>query len=617
MMLQLITLLLLWPQISFAFRRGSHRHSGLELILQAQVGRSRPPLSAVDAVLAQCRSSGNYSAASSLATTLENELVSVAASEAASRGRSGTVTSIIRIYGELGDLGRALATLNRMQPEWSVVPCEHHFGALIQAARRAKQCDMALELFGIMTKRYKIKSNTIVYNSLIMAAGEAGRLELVLELLSSMDTEGVPRDAFTYSGTISACEQQGNWQRALQFYEEMVKSFSKATGGESSTKPRSSRETAKPTVVVLNTCLKACVTGRQWKRALELLVQAKKELGLEPDAISYSLVITACGNAQEIDLAQRIFTSAVQQTGNSRAIIRDTGMCNAMLTAYERSGTQYWREAVGLLQEMLEGRLDMPALNKSRPDSKSFATVITACGKAGEWQQCMKLYDQMGALGVPKDRVVYNSMINALQAAGQWERAKELLLEGKQEGVRPSLYSAAEIFELTHEVYSQGVVEGMFQHWASPLRRTPQTSATLTEETADARANDAVNDQFEFGLSKGVDPSTSVPFRYMDLHAFPVSVAKTAVSFVIEEMTEENSFDLRIITGRGNHINSSGERGVLRAEIEGHIASLLPPGLLQIEHVEGNDGVIVLKRGGLISWIREKERGRKGMGEVL
>jgi pentatricopeptide repeat protein len=73
----------------------------------------------------------------------------------------------------------------------------------------------------------------------------------------------VPKDAFTFSGVISACEQLGQWERAVQFYVEMLRDG-----------------VARPSVVVLNTCLQACVTGRQWRRALELLVHQCKTLGL-------------------------------------------------------------------------------------------------------------------------------------------------------------------------------------------------------------------------------------------------------------------------------------------------------------------------------------------------
>ena len=575
---------------AFSFRGGQ--------VLSGRLAVSAPPLraqqrsqqhpSSIDLVLSQCKKTGDFSSALALAEKLEQSLavegnrttITAAALAGAGvvTGPSQAVTSIIRLYGEAGELGRALSTLNRIQSDWHVEPCEHHFGALIQAARKSRQCDIALELFERMKSRFHLKRNTVVYNCMIRAASEAGRLELVLDLFSGMEVERVPKDAFTFSGVISACEQLGQWERAVRFYDEMLRDG-----------------VARPSVVVLNTCLQACVTGRQWRRALELLVQAKNNLSLEPDAISYSLVITACGLAQQKDIAERVFRSFPNQQR------RDTGLCNAMLTAYERSGVQYWPQALDLLQEMASGKV-----RHARPDSKSFAVVITACGRAGEWKRCMELYAQMGTQGIPKDKPVYNAVITALQSAGQWDQARHVLQVSSDDGgvqlsAPPPMLTAAEIFEASQEVYADGLMDGMFQHWASPLKTGPSLPVFGADKMSETES------LAEFNLSSGVDKQTSAPYRYMDLHNFQASVAKTAVSFVFNEMDETACFDLRIITGRGNHINSSGERGVLRAELEAHIKALEPQGILNVEPVSGNDGCIVVTKESIALWLRTRK----------
>ena len=148
--------------------------------------------------------------------------------------------------------------------------------------------------------------------------------------------------------------------------------------------------------------------------------------------------------------------------------------------------------------------------------------------------------------------------------------------------------------------------------------------------------------------------------KEMDLHGFPLSVAKAAIDFVFNEIVEtvrvrpitststststsrgrdidrdndrdrdrsnasasENDvgvggdgdgdsdddidsqlFDLRVITGRGNHINSSGTRGILREEIEQHVKDMEPQGILQVEYVAGNDGVIVVTKKSIRAWV--------------
>ena len=391
----------------------------------------------VSLLLRQCKRSGNYVAALEYAEQLEMGLAAASASPSP-KSASITVTSIIQLYGESHQLGKALTVLKRMQSDWRVKPSEHHFGALIQAARRARQCDMAVELFQLMSTTYGLQRNTVVFNCMIMTAGESQRLDLVLELLATMDEERVPRDAYTYSAAISACEQLGQWQRAIELYEDMIARLRAASPASSSPAQK-----LKPSVVTLNTALQACVSGRQWRRALELLSQASrdKDLGLEPDAISFSLVISACGLASppQLSVARRVFSALPEGR-------RDTGVCNAFLTALERGQpsrpagkavkegekegqgegrgeAEPWEEALDLLRRMADHGPNVLG-DQAQPDTRSYTAVIVACGRAGQWRLCLSLFDEMAQRGVRRDKVAYNAVIVALQGAGQWERAR-------------------------------------------------------------------------------------------------------------------------------------------------------------------------------------------------
>lgn len=519
----------------------------------------------VGSLLRQCKRAGNYEEAIQYAEDLEHN---------SSPLSSSVVTSIIRLYGESGQLGKALAMLKKMG-EQNVAPTEHHFGALLQAARRAKQYDMALGLFDLMERKYHIKRNAVVYNIMIATAGEAQKLDLVLELLGRMDLEGVARDAFTYSAAIGACERMGQWQHAISLYLDML---------EKTVNTSSSGGSVRPNVVILNNVLNACATGRQWRLALRLLVESR-DAGVVPDAISYSSVITACGYAKQPVTAKRIFDSMAES-------IRDTGAFNAMLTAYERAGE--WQEALALFREM--------GPHTCVPDSRSYTIAMMACGHARQWQECLDLYSKMQRDGVPRDTITYNTMIAALQNAGQWSQARELLQaeadaapegDGTAKRKLPELQTAAEIFESAQEVYSQGFLEGKIQHWASPLKNVKSSANSDVEGDGDGGDTAAL--------------MVDVQYRYMDLHRFPVSVAKTAIDFVFNEMLQQGRvFDLRIITGRGNHVNSQGTRGVMRGEVEQHIRELEPRGLLRVESVDGNDGCIVVKRDSIQAWLDHK-----------
>lgn len=78
-----------------------------------------------------------------------------------------------------------------------------------------------------------------------------------------------------------------------------------------------------------------------------------------------------------------------------------------------------WREALATLNRM-----------RSRgvlPDVYSFNGTISACGRAGKWQQALALLKEMEREGsdVRPDIFSYNGAINAVAKAGRWERQNE------------------------------------------------------------------------------------------------------------------------------------------------------------------------------------------------
>jgi hypothetical protein len=115
--------------------------------------------------------------------------------------------------------------------------------------------------------------------------------------------------------------------------------------------------------------------------------------------------------------------------------------------------------------------------------------------------------------------------------------------------------------------------------------------------------SDAVNEGVLTPWHANSSISTTASIKRMDLHGYPVSVGKTAIDFVLQEMKNSKEiFSLEIITGRGNHVNSSGTRGVLRIEIEEYLKRLQPTGILVTDQSNDNRGTIVVTKESIKAW---------------
>lgn len=490
-----------------------------------------------------------------------------------------TMTSIIRIFGESGNLGRAISMLFKMR-EIGMDANEHHFGALLQSCRSVGQWEMALDLFSKMEEDFNIKRNVVHYNIILSTLADARRADIVLPMLKQMHQEKIEFDAVTYSAAITACSRCQLWKEALKLWNVAN------TAAKKKKKNNHSYHYNKGNflnTITFNSVLSACISGRQFGIVIEIFEEVRTNGMIPLDVISFSLVISACGELDEMDKASDYFKLMKEQ-----GIERDRGVYHAYMTACERCGE--WDVAIKMLSSMREDGI--------LPDAQSFCTAISSCGNSGQWRDSLSLFHRMDREGVTKDRIVYNAIISALQKGDQWDAAKEvqqLVLSAssdlspadltKIQGLSGALSSASKETvirdQATDILYSQGVKEGQLQHW----------------ELENTRHEKNINN-IEY------DVSTDTSYRTMDLHGFPLPVARAAVDFVLDEMLRTREiFELRIITGRGKHVNNSGTKRVLRDQLESYILEVEPKGFLSAEAVSGNDGCICVQKNSIRKWI--------------
>ena len=75
------------------------------------------------------------------------------------------------------------------------------------------------------------------------------------------------------------------------------------------------------------------------------------------------------------------------------------------------------------------------------PDAIIFNAAITACGRAGQYDQSLSLLKEMRRAGITPTEVSFGAVISACEQGGHWEHALSLLDEMRREGLPPDMSS--------------------------------------------------------------------------------------------------------------------------------------------------------------------------------
>lgn len=444
---------------------------------------------------------------------------------------------------------RALQTFLKFMSRRKSEPDCYIFSALITVFDNAGFIDDIYDVVINYLCKYRTNNDVIPYNMAIKASLRIGALDKATAIYQNMVENEVKANQFTMTDLITAYVKSQRHSDALSIFNDMLQKDI----------PR--------TAAIYGSVITAAEKLGQWKLALSLLKAVWNEK-LTVNTGMYNAAIAACGRHASFDICKALFAEM-----KDRGIPRTITTYNLMIGACKKEGR--WRFAVKYLndarKERNEGTVYPIGLSPNQQagpltlTTATYAAAISVCVGSKEWNLALELLEEMEELGIPRNIVTYNTVIEALDAA--------------EETIR------AEI------VYQSALRTGVYNHFAND-----STSSS-----------DTTNKAF-----------------IMDLHKFPTSVAKAAVMHVLGEICanalQRTSWEqgeviqqlrpLEVITGRGKHVLSSGKRGVLRDEISKFFVGLG----LEVEDNPVNPGRILVSVVSLGQWLQlqiEDDRRRK------
>lgn len=340
--------------------------------------------------------------------------------------------------------------------------------------------------------------NLVCYNAALAACAKAREGAAALDLLEEMEGRGI-FDTASFNCAMLACRGKGQWHKATAILDRMVSGDAvRRTGarddrdGDTARRYAAAAVVPRPDAYSFASAITACGDVGQADIAVELL-REMKPAGVEPTVVVFNAVIRAIsrgingpasgavgrtgvgkerseawGGGVESSEAARFSAFGVAEGGGNRnnswrrayflvVEMREAGLVpevktyNAVLAVCQRAGA--WRGALEVLEEMKSGRAKRPVMLSARrgeagagesawveeaaprPDLVSFNTAMGACGKAGRWEEALRLLDELSDFGLSPDAISYNTAAAACARAENWDRAQETVDRGRDAGV--------------------------------------------------------------------------------------------------------------------------------------------------------------------------------------
>ncbi|CAI5495685.1 unnamed protein product [Closterium sp. Naga37s-1] len=249
---------------------------------------------------------------------------------------------------------------------------------------------------------------------------------LLLDRLDSHPSPDLYTDVAAYTAAISACASVGQWENAIRLLTRMQQQpIGKEMG-------RNGKASSMP---------KLEVRGKQ---------DVLRKPAVQPNVVTWTAVMSACAMAGRADVAREVLRRMMREGNGEEGEEKREGewkwenegtMERKGKTDGERKGEGDGNEE----ERVVNGRRKVTrreerlvvtgatsascldaisdAMSDCRPNVVTWTVVLTACARAGEWQQAEALFTQMQTNRVMPNEVSWAALISAYAKGGQWEKA--------------------------------------------------------------------------------------------------------------------------------------------------------------------------------------------------
>lgn len=337
--------------------------------------------------------------------------------------------TLLAAYAESGLSGEALRLFYEMQLE-SVPPNVITWNLIILSFLRSGQVDEAKDMF-LQMQSSGIIPNLISWTTMMNGLVQNGCSEEAILLLSKMQESGLRPNAFSITVALSACANLASLHFGRSIHGYIIRNLQRSSSvsietslvdmyakcGDINRAEKVFGSKLYSELPLYNAMISAYAIYGNVKEAIALY-RSLEDMGIEPDNITFTSLLSACNHAGDINQAVEIFAGMVSKHGMKPCLEHYGLMVDLLASAGETD------EALRLIEEM-----------PYKPDARMIQTLFASCNK----QHRTDLVDYLSRHlleSEPDNSGNYVTISNAYAVEGNWDEVVKMREMMKDKGLK-------------------------------------------------------------------------------------------------------------------------------------------------------------------------------------
>jgi pentatricopeptide repeat protein len=333
--------------------------------------------------------------------------------------------------------------------------------AILQCCKRAKRFDLAQEVWNSMYKTFSFQPNQFHYSEMIHVYCNLNNIEEAVAMLKDMNKNNIEATEFSFRYLIRECAKSNQ----ITLLEQVTKYLDRSLP-ETQRKVRNDVYCKTALVNMYATCgniheaiymfdtipikqrndvtwnsmIKAYIGSNDLNAAVDLL-DTMMNAGINPDTVTYTILLSACAEAGALDVGVILHKRLVQE-----GVENNSFLVNALVNMYTNCRNIYeairvfdtipikQRDAVtwsSMMKVYISNNnlkaavdlLDMMVSADIKPNVVVYVILLTGCAEAGALDVGVMLHKRLVQESIQQNTILLNTLVNMYGNCGNINEA--------------------------------------------------------------------------------------------------------------------------------------------------------------------------------------------------